>query len=304
MGIPFKRLLRFLIVPVFGVLLLTGCEEEVNPFVEEDRFFTLFGYLDTASNNQYVRLMELRTEFADAGETSIDAIVTTTEIETGEVVAWRDSLITFGDGTSGHVFVGNFQPVPGWRYQLDVTRSDGKRATATTLVPELEVVDAREPEVGFAGVTQKIFWPQVDFIPFRVEVWYRTLDTSLPSLPFREAVVLYGDAHSRVGELENDGWEIIVRYAEDKEEVSKQLGVSEGAQPILMSMGMRLTMTDDSWRPPDGVFSEEILVQPGTFSNVEGGFGFFGSINQLSYEWTLDPSITSQAGYTYPGGKR
>ncbi len=68
MGIPFKRLLRFLIVPVFGVLLLTGCEEEVNPFVEEDRFFTLFGYLDTASNNQYVRLMELRTEFPTQGK--------------------------------------------------------------------------------------------------------------------------------------------------------------------------------------------------------------------------------------------
>ena len=71
-----------------------------------------------------------------------------------------------------------------------------------------------------------------------------------------------------------------------------------------MSMGMRIAMTDDGWRPPDGVFNEEILVQPGTFSNVEGGFGYFGSVNQLSYEWTLSPEVTALAGYTYPGGKR
>lgn len=289
------------LVLIFGLSFWTGCEEEVNPFVEEDRFYTVFGYLDTAVDVQYLRVIQLRTEFATDGDETIDAIVTTTERETGQVTIWRDSLITFHDGTVGHVFVGKLRPVPGLHYVLDVTRSDGKRATATTLVPVLPQVILSPPQAAFVGVTQKVVWPTINFIPFKVEVWYRTIDTASPGLPFRDAIVLYGDERNRVGQQTNSGWEILIRYAEDKKEVTRQWGFGEGDQPILLSMGMRVTMSDEQWRPPDGVFNPEVLVQPGTFSNVEGGFGFFGSLNQYSLEWTLSPNVTTIAGYTNPG---
>jgi hypothetical protein len=297
---------RRVLVPILVLISLsfwTGCEEEVSPFVEDDRFFTVYGYLDTAVNEQFLRVIQLRTEFAAAGDTSIDAAVTTTEVETGVTTAWTDSLVTFDDGTIGHIFVGRFRPVPGLHYRLNVTRSDGKGASATTLVPPPQNVTVSEPALGFVGITQKVLWPQIDFIPFKVEVWYRTLDTAFEGLPFRDAVVLYGDDGGRVGRQTNNGWEIVVRYAEDKKEVGRQLGYGEGDQPILLSMGMRLTMSDEQWRPPDGVFNPEILVQPGTFSNVEGGFGFFGSLNQFALEWTLDEQATRTAGYTSPGKK-
>ena len=286
---------------IFGLIFWAGCEEDVNPFVEEDRYFSVYGYLDTASNEQLVRVIELRTEFATDGDESIDALVSTTEKETGVTTVWRDSVVTFTDGSIGHVFVGNFRPIPGLHYELNVTRSDGKRASATTLIPTLQSVQLSDPFPGFVGITQKVLWPQVDFIPFRVEVWYRTLDTATEGLPFREAVVIYGDDAGRVGRQTANGWEIVVRYADDKKEVGRQLGYGEGDQPILMSMGMRLTHTDDQWRPPDGFFLPEILVQPGTFSNVGGGFGFFGSLNQFALEWTLSPEATRIAGYTNPG---
>ena len=293
-------------MPLFlfvGLLFWSGCEEDVNPFVEEDRYFSVYGYLDTASDEQLLRVIELRTEFATAGDESIDALVSTTEQETDVVTMWRDSLVTYTDGTVGHIFVGNFRPVPGLSYELNVTRSDGKRATATTLIPTLKEVHLSEPVSGFVGNTQKVLWPQVDRVPFRVQVWYRTLDTVTEGLAFREAVVNYGDDASRVGRQTTDGWEIVIRFAEDKKEVGKQLGFGEADQPILMSLGMRLTMTDEQWRPPDGVFNPEILVQPGTFSNVDGGFGFFGSLNQFALEWTLSPEATNTAGYTNPGKK-
>lgn len=284
-----------------SLLLWAGCDETVNPFAEEDRFYTVFGYLDTAADEQLLRVIELRTEFADAGDRSIDARVTTTEVETAAVTEWRDTVVEFNDGTIGHIFIGEFQPVPGWSYILNVTRSDGRTATATTVIPPLGNVLLEEPVFGFSGITQKVIWPDVDFIPFRVEVWYRILDTSRPSLPFKNAVVVYGDAHGKVGKMTPEGWEVLVRYTEDKKDVADELGLSEGFQPILMSMGMRLTMTDGAWRPPDGVFDKEILVQPGTFSNVEQGFGFFGSVNQFAFEWTLDHDATSRAGFTFPG---
>lgn len=298
-----KQSFLFFLFIFSASFLWAGCEEDVDPFVEEDRFFSVFGYLDTANSEQYLRVIQLRTEFASGGADVIDAIVSTTEVETGATTIWSDSLVSFSDGTVGHIFVGKMRPIPGYHYTLNVRREDGRGATATTQVPILESVLLSDPQILPFGVTQKVVWPQVDFIPFRVEVWYRTLDTATDGLPFREAAVIYGDDHGRVGEQTSEGWEVLVRYAEDKKEVGRQIGFGEGDQPILMSMGMRLTMTDDQWRPPDGVFNPEILVQPGTFSNVEGGFGYFGSLNQFALEWTLNPAATAGAGYTAPGKK-
>jgi len=295
------KTLPLLVAMMAAAMLWTGCEDTVNPFVEEDRYFTLFGYLDTATDEQYLRVIPLRTDFAalEAGE--IDATVTTTEVETGRSIVWRDSLITFDDGSTGHIFVSNFRPIPGWTYNLTVAREDGKRAEATTTIPVVDGVELDEPTISVAAVFQKIRWDNVDFPPFRVEVWYRFLNAS-PGQPFLDAVIPYGNVGDLYGQLvQGDKWEVLVRLTADKEEVTKELGVSDDAQPFLMSVGMRLTMTSDSWRPPDGVFDREVLVQPGTFSNVDGGFGFFGSVNQFSYEWTLEPNITELIGYTYPG---
>jgi hypothetical protein len=293
--------LSLLTALVAAVMFWTGCEEAVNPFVEEDRYFTVFGYLDTASDQQFVRIIPLRTDFAALEEGQVDATVTTLEVETGQVYTWQDSLITFSDGSTGHVFHAPFRPVPGWTYNLNVVREDGKRSTATTTIPLVTGVELEDPTISVAAVFQKIRWSNIDFAPFRVEVWYRFLGAT-PSRPFLEAVIPYGNVENQYGQVvQGDKWEVLVRLTEDKEEVTKELGVSDDAEPFLMSIGMRLTMTNDSWRPPDGIFDPEVLVQPGTFSNIEGGFGFFGSVNQYTHEWTLQPDITSLIGYTYPG---
>jgi hypothetical protein len=278
-----------------------GCEESVNPFVEEDRYFTVFGYLDTAAEEQFVRVIPLRTDFADLGNTTIDASVTTFEVETGQTVVWQDSLITYNDGSVGHVFHASFRPVPGWTYDLTISRSDGVQSSASTTIPLITGVELDDPTISTAAVFQKVRWSNIDFRPFRVEVWYRFLNSS-PSLPFLNAVLPYGNVDDKYGQVvQGNKWEVLVRLTNDKEDVTKELGLSDSSAPFLMSVGMRLTMTDDSWRPPDGVFDREVLVQPGTFSNVNNGFGFFGSLNQYSFEWTLSPQITSLIGYTYPG---
>lgn len=294
---PFRLLPLLLLL----VLVSTGCEDSVNPFVEEDRYFTLFGYLDTASDEQFIRVIPLRTDFAAFEDTSIDAVVTTQEVESGQITTWRDSVITYADGSVGHIFHADFRPIPGRTYELSVVRSDGQQARASTNIPLITGVELDAPIVSSAFVFQKVRWTDIDFAPFRVEVWYRFLNFS-PSEPFLEAVIPYGDVSQQYGKfVEGNKWEVLVQLTKDKKDVTKELGISDDARPYLMSMGMRFTMTSDSWRPPDGVFDPEVLVQPGTFSNVEGGFGFFGSVNQYTYEWTLSPEATALAGYSYPG---
>lgn len=284
-----------------SILFVMGCEESVNPFVEEDRYYTVFGYLDTAADQQFVRVIPLRTDFANLGNSTIDAMVTTFEVETGQTTLWQDSLITYDDGSVGHVFHAPFQPIPGWTYDLTISRSDGIQSSASTTIPLITGVELDEPTISVAAVFQKVRWSNIDFHPFRVEVWYRFLNSS-PSLPFLTAVLPYGNVDDKYGQVvDGDKWEVLVRLTDDKDDVTRELGLSDSSEPFLMSVGMRLTITDDSWRPPDGVFDREVLVQPGTFSNVNNGFGFFGSLNQYSFEWTLSPEITSLIGYTYPG---
>lgn len=282
---------------IAAIAVLSACEDTVNPFVDSDDYFTVFGYLDTASDTQYVRVIPLRKNLGGKGQFEIDAIVTTTPVENGRPITWRDSVITTTDGYIMHVFYAAFRPIPAWTYRLRVERSDGKSTLAETTVPAASGVSVSEPYMTIEGLNQRVLWDNVDFPPFRVEVWYRFLPTS-PNAAFVEGVVPYED----IGEPRNENtWEIVAKLTRDSNERLPELGPVEGNVLMLVAIGMRLAVTDEKWRPPDGIFDPDVVVQPGVFSNVLNGFGFFGSINQYTVEWTLDEETIKQLGYRFPG---
>ncbi|MFT4603310.1 MAG: hypothetical protein ACI9W4_000023 [Rhodothermales bacterium] len=292
---------RFALLPavafVLAAMALSACETTVDPFIEDDRFFTVFGYLDTATDLQAVRVIALgRVIGTTTGE--IDAAVSSTEIETGVVTEWYPELITFADSSVGSVYRGPFRPIPGFSYRFDVVRSDGAAATVTTTIPVATDVQVDEPLVSISDAFQRVFWSDISFKPSRLEVWYRFMGVR-PSDPFLNAVIVYDN--TLYGDAKDGGWETLVRLTGDRLRVSQQLSVAGDAGLTLLGVGARLTMSDEQWRPPGGIFDKEVLVQPGTFSNVDGGFGFLGSVNQFTVEWTLSPEITTRIGYTVPG---
>lgn len=275
---------------------LTGCAEAVDPFIDADRYFTVYGYLDTAGDTQYVRVIPLRHAIG-ASDDEIDAVVSSTASETGERLVWRDSLVELSDGSYGHVFYAPFRPIPDRTYRLQIERSDGVTTSAETTIPPATRVEVLNPTVMGAVVDQRVQWEDLDFPPFRVEVWYRFANLR-PDQPFVEAVVTYED----VGQINSESeWEVLVRLSRDRARVTQLLGVSEDAGLTLLGVGMRLAVSDEQWRPPGGVFDREILVQPGTFSNVENGFGFFGGVNQYAVEWALPRATVDRLGYGFPG---
>lgn len=284
-----------------GLLVGTlGCEEDVDPFVESDRSFTVYGYLDPGEATQYLRVIPLLQVLAEDGPRApLNATVTTTELERGVTTTWRDSIMTFSDGSMGHVFYGNFRPVPGRTYRLEVIPPNGRPATVATTKLPLQPVARFGDLVQGSGfdsgqiiysAIQPIIWENIDFAPFRVEMWYRFANVPV-SRPFLEMVQTYGAED--LGRAVDNGWRIDARLSRDGE----QLGAGG---LTMLGVGMRITLADDTWRPPGGVFDPEILVQPGTFSNVENGFGFFGSVNQYTVEWLLDQDVVENLGYQYP----
>jgi hypothetical protein len=279
-------------------LLVVACEDTiVNPFIDDDRFFSIYGALDTGAFPQMIRVVPIRDRIG-IGETEIDARVTTTAREDGVTVVWSDSLIQYKDGSLGHVFHAPFRPIPGWTYDIAVERSDGATTRATTTIPFPPNVQIDDPS-GISIISQRVVWNDIDYNPYRVEIYYRFFNEEEPQNLFQTALLTY--RRDRFGKLTDDGWEVIVGLMADKEAVMEQLGFIAEAMPMLVGIGIRLTMADDQWRPPDGVFDPEVLVQPGTFSNVENGFGFFGSLNQFTAEWTLSSDVTRILGYSFPG---
>jgi hypothetical protein len=264
------------------VLLLTGCDStEIDPFIESERYFSIYGSLEMEFTEQYLRVVPIDTQIGTVDYT-IDARVKAIDLQTGEEWEWRDSLFTFPDGKVGHVFVGSFRIKAGHTYRIEVTRSDGARSWAETTVPAEPGAELGDGDViggtGFPRGTQDVIWRGLSSEPHRVDVYYRFWE--LKDEPFIDLRIPYETTDSSP-EIGGD-WSIRVNYGRDHSLLSP---VIAGKPWRLAGTAMRITVLAEDWVPPGGVWDPEILSQPGVFSNVQNGFGYVGSSGRFSIEW-------------------
>lgn len=265
-------------------MIMTGCDStEIDPFLESDRYFTIYGSLDMDFRVQHLRVIPIDT-LIGASDDSIDARVTSTDLQTGQLREWRDSVFTFDDGTVGHIYTSTFRIEAGHTYRVEVERSDGAVTWAETTVPaepESEMGESLIPSPqnrSFPFGFQRIFWRGLTEEPHRVDVYYRY--KSADDEPFIDIRVPYGTESS--SDDTRRGWEITVRYNSDRQVVDEQV---QNRPWRLVGVGMRIVVVTDDWRAPGGIWDPEILSQPGVFSNVNNGFGFVGSSGRFSIEW-------------------
>lgn len=87
---------------------------------------------------------------------------------------------------------------------------------------------------------------------------------------------------SRVGRLvENQGTAYVLLLQQDADSVYKALGMRVGNRQLeLIRIQMRMSSLSDEWYTPGGIRDPEVLAEPGVWSNVSYGLGFFGSITR------------------------
>ena len=299
-----------------GLLLsAAACNDTfIDPFENDDRFYTIYGFIDQTKNFEQgaehtVRVIPVtrfpeRIESPADGQASIDATVTSTDLRTGQTTRWRHSLEQLDDGTYGHIFRASFLVQPGRPYRLTVTRSDGVTATAETQVPF--ITDAArfvtDPVVVTPDsvVTQEVFMPGIPS-PWRIEAIYlmNNQSSGRGGLQSRH-YVSYGRAGERTAD---DGWRVRLHISEDQPQVREEveefrrIGAIDSTALTLVSMGVRIRILDEKWDPPEGVFDPEVLAQPGTLSNVENGYGFWGSVGVYTQEWPVTIDFSRLLGY-------
>lgn len=277
--------------------LLSGCDDTIiDPFDNEERYFTVYGYLDMLETRHTLRVVPV-TRFAeniettDGGRSALDARVFTTDLVSGVRTEWDHRYAQLNDGTWGHVFEGRFLVQPGRTYRLEVVRSDGKTTTAETTVPLFNSSSLFEkgPVVFEQDSTRA--WQDVT-IPEISSPWDVTLIYMWSAYPInRRLFIPYGRPGSR---MTDGGWQMRINLSEDQDVVREHVRESfeQGIPPdattySLTAMGVQIRVLDANWDPPGGVFDPEILAQPGAMSNVRNGYGFFGSVGIYTEEWNI-----------------
>jgi len=151
-------------------------------------------------------------------------------------------------------------------------------------------VPVLEPPRGFGafGVRQYIRWQNVTRL-VNTTIKYRTTIESMYGVEVRNFVFEYEVIQT------GDEWVFDVDYSSDFRAMQRVL--PEGGRLFLSNVTMNVFSVDEQWVPPGGRFDYHLLSEPGTMSNVEGGFGFVGAGVEDSLKWIPSEEIRKQIGF-------
>ncbi len=291
-----------------SVIGASCAEDFIDPFENDDRFFTIYGYIDAQDVSHKIRVIPVTRQEAIIRnrsdlQSALDAEVTLTDQSTGEVIEWEYSLEKLNDGTFGHIFRSDFIVAPGGRYRLDVTRADGVRAWAETKVPHIpDSAFYNLGQVSFSADSSEVL--QDINIPGHLNPWkFEAIYSWSGDFFNRRVFVPYGRRGNPAGN--NSGWTTTLSISEDQQVVfetikeSVRTGKIQDDTPLILTgAGLRMTMLDINWRQQDEAANLEDLIAPGFLENIHNGYGFFGSIGYYTQEWEAC-DLSGPLGYEF-----
>ena len=285
------------LLPVFfGLLVLaSGCTEEIAAPPELRAYYTLWGAFDPTADMQAVRVIPISDTISVGSADPLPVTVTSVDIASGEEKTWRDSVVTFSNGAVGHVYVSDFRPAYGSEHVFRVRGEDGTETSALVAVPELIEPIRQTPDI-VGGVTYPHLWidaPRLNRVRAEYEV-----ETQSCSADFIEVGLRSGSA--RPVEF---GWQTRLQLRQEAAEViGRYARLNEYEDPLaLRKVTLIVEVASEDWRPPGGVFDPELLVEPGTLSNVTNGFGFIGSAYEVRVTWTPTFDEIARTPFRFPG---
>lgn len=295
------RVAALTVCSVLSCWILVGCEEDVVTVLGTDRAYSLYGVLSPQLDSQWVRVFPVENRLEPEAHKELDAEFVSTDLQTGEEHRWRDSVIIDAFGQRAHVFWAPFVAAYDREYRLRVRRSDGAETSVTVEIPPQTDMVLQEANVTSTSVVMPVLIeggaPRLLQVEVVYGVGYRPAGLANPASD--EVVVPYPErANATAG-----GWVVPVNLDEDYHAVRDSLErrierpVDRDFGILLNLVSLRLIVANDEWNPPDGIFDADVLVQPGTLSNVMNGFGFVGGGYRQELEWTPPGDVSRAAGF-------
>ena len=286
---------------LLAFLCLAGCEEDVAGPTGADEPFSLYGVFNPRLPMQTVLVGPVEDLlFPESGD-AIDAVVTSTDLGSGKTYVWRDSVVANATGQLEHIYWADFTPGYGSRHRMEVARSDGEKSTVNVEVPgEVRIdyydSDTRDLMVIITGMS--------NFSLVRLDVIYsvRFYNKFEPGTPCSTPLKHYAFSYKNHEVAIENGWKVDINlnllYETMRSYYHSDTGIrfwnpnTDGL--ALLRLELAVTVGSPDWDPPGGDLSDErVLIQPGTLSNVENGYGLVvGGYNEES---TLYPSSKAVA---------
>jgi len=261
-----------------ALVVLSGCEEEIARPPDLEAFYTLWGAFDPASDHQKVRVVAITDTIGLGSPAPLPVTVTSENLESGAVTTWRDSVVTFANGSIGHIFLAEFRPGYGSRHVFRVVDESGSETSALVVVPPI-VEPIRQTTVLGTGVDYPYLWVDAPRLN-RVRVTYAVETQTC------EMVSVLRELPPYMAFPVEFGWRTVLSFDEEARALITKF---EGEPVSVREITLTAEVASEDWRPPGGVFDPEILVEPNTLSNVTHGFGFVGAAYPLSVTWEPTP---------------
>lgn len=228
--------------------------------------FSVFGVLDASADTQWIRVMPIRP-LATTAPDSFGISVSLEHLESGRVVALRDSLLRFSRANaeigSEVLWIHDFwttEPVePGAAYRLTVLREGGRPAEAVVEIPENFPVEVSV--VAYPG--------RYDFDSLRI--------IGPPHVPFIAAYTYFfdrcGSAFDSIrygGRTSAQGYAVV--------EIQVEPVARENCGPAgVERRELRIAASAAPW-PSQGTYTPWGLSPTERASNVTNAVGFFGGV--------------------------
>lgn len=320
---------------LFGVLLvsLAACETGVAPRSDADRFFSLYGVMNPLADSQGVVVFPIEDELRELPLVPLDARVTSVDLSTGERRVWRDSVTSRAEGAV-HVFWSPFRAEFERSYRLEVEANDSRERSHVTVTvpPWAEIVPGAVEDGLFVTQNVAVTAPvgRLNFLLVRYVIKAKLPPASLaypvllpdkqaglgsppPSTdpvppPAGDSLVVqtlfvpieYADKATAGG----TGWTIPVNLSDDFREIRQRVrrrGNEDTTYGIrLERIEISLVAANPEWVAPGNAYDAEILIQPGTMTNVQDGFGFVGAGYRLEHAYVLPDAVLTRLGFRLP----
>lgn len=311
MGYDYKKI----IPAAFLVLLLvgTGCEEDVTSVLGTEHAFSFYGVLSPQADTQKVVVYPVADRLTPLQPESLKADVRLTDRTLGKSYAMEYVPFQEPGGRWAHAFVWPASLQYDHTYRIAAENGRGEVTSVEVTMPPRAELKLQPPKIqGLVEIPAEI----AAKVPrlMHIEVAYRVqFRPGLVSETVDTLFIDYDKKQKRTG----SGWMIPIELTKDYQRLFRWC-MSNGCWPyrerwglLLLEMRLRVSLVNEAWDPPgsehdpgvhtqEGVmssFDPEVLVQPGTLSNVEGGFGFVGAGYILEKSWRPDDAVIKRAGF-------
>ncbi len=283
---------------LLAAMLSTGCEEDVIGVLGTERPFSMYGVFTPGPDTQWVRVFSIEDQLQLTPPEPLDAEFISTNLTTGESHVWQDSITQDERGFYAHLFWAPFAVNYGETHRIEITRlSDGQLSSSQVEIPIRSELVELDPEIAFRDVIQPVLVEGATARLIQIELSYKLINAPSADAVSPEVFLNY-DGQQR---MTPEGWIVDVVLSEDIQVLREELAKTGNWFPSfgvgVTSMTLKMMVVDDAWDPPNGEFDPSVLVQPGTLSNVENGFGFIGAGYRLDTTWRPPADALEQAGF-------